>query len=102
ALALALIGEDEVVPLLQKLAKDRSYTLSTLPSAPVNARFRRLQFPVRMAASAALARYGVPADAGDGDLEGKVLDAAKRGGQDETNDRRSLRRDTVSQIFISP
>src|SRR5262249_25067741 len=85
ALALALVGEDEVVPLLQKLAKDRVYPLSTLPSAPVNARFRRLQFPVRMAAAAALARYGVQADSGGGDLEGRALDAAKRGGQDETN-----------------
>ena len=55
-----------------------------------------------MAASAALARYGVTVEAGGGELQGKELDLAKRGGQDVTNDRRSLRREIASQIVVSP
>ena len=58
--------------------------------------------PALLGASAALARYGVAAEAGGGDLEGKALDAARRGGQDETNDRRNLRRDVAGQLVISP
>lgn len=102
ALALALAGDEESVPLLQKLAKDRAYTLTSLPTAPVNARIRRVQFPVRQAVSAGLERYGISAPAGGGDMEGRALDTARQGGQDETNDRRNLRRDSIGQIVISP
>jgi len=30
------------------------------------------------------------------------MDREKRGGKDETNDRRNLRRDVVSQLMLSP
>ncbi|HZO90468.1 MAG TPA: hypothetical protein VFB38_19230 [Chthonomonadaceae bacterium] len=101
ALALGLVGEEESVPLLQKLAKDRAYVLST-PDVLGSSRARRIQFPVRMAAAAALARYGLTVDPGGGDLSGKALEQAKRGGKDETNDRRNLRRDVASQIYVTP
>jgi len=57
---------------------------------------------VRRAAAAALARYGVKLDVSGGDLDGKALDRARRGGQDSTNDRRNLRKDVASQIAVSP
>jgi hypothetical protein len=110
-LALALLGDDDNVPLLQKLASDKAYVLASNSGAcvPVPAtknverdHARRLLFPVRMAAAAALARYGVAVEAGGGELMGKELDQAKRGGQDVTNDRRSLRREIASQIVVSP
>jgi HEAT repeat protein len=101
ALALGLMGIDDALPILHKLAKDRAYTISP----PMNERTdrpRRLRFPVREAASAALARYGVDVDPGGGELEGRALDAARRGGQDVTNDRSRLRHDVVSALLISP
>jgi len=102
ALALALAATDDAEPILRKLSKDRDYILSTPPTAPVNTRIRRIEYPVRIAAAAGLARYGVKVDAGGGDFEGKALDAARRGGQDSTNDRRCIRKDFVSQIAVSP
>ena len=110
-LALALLGDEESVPLLQKLAADKAYVL--VSNSPARAsgppsrsaereRARRLLFPVRMAASAALVRYGVTVEAGGGELAGRDLELAKRGGQDVTNDRRSLRREIASQIVVSP
>lgn len=102
ALALALTGSDEAQPVLQKLAKDRAYTLSTPISAPVNTRIRHIEFPVRTAASLGLARYGVSIEAGSGDYDGKALDSAKKGAEDATNERRSLRSNAASRIMISP
>ena len=100
AIALALIGEDTNVPLLQKLAKDRAYVMS--PPVSGDPRNRHLLFPVRMAATAALARYGVPSDAGGGNFSGKQLDIARRGNEDASNDRRNLRKEVASQILVSP
>ena len=64
---------------------------------------RRIYYPVRMAASAALDRFGVASDPGGGGvLSGRELDRAKRGGSDETNDHRNLRKEIPSTIMISP
>ena len=109
ALALALMGDEETVPLLQKLAQDRAYVLS-LDNANSSERTgrgerdrsRRVMFPVRMAAAAGLARYGIASDTGSGELTGKELDKARRGGQDVSSDRRNLRREIASQIVVSP
>lgn len=101
ALALALIGEDDSLPILQKLAKDRAYLLSEPEGTNRNA-LRRIAFPVREAATAGLARFGLAAETGGGVFAGKALEQAKRGGQDVTNDRRDLRRDVVSQLLIFP
>jgi hypothetical protein len=102
ALAIALAAPDDAEALLQKLAKDRDYVLSTPPGAPANTRVRRIEYPVRLAAAAALARFGVKTDPAGGDLDGKALDVARRGGQDCTNDHRNLRKDMASQIAVSP
>ncbi len=102
-LALGLVGEEDSATQLQKLAKDRAYLLFTPePSGRDKGKTRRIVFPVRTAAALALTRYGVRLDPGNGDFSGKDLDKAKRGNQDVTNDRRNLRKDVVSQIFISP
>lgn len=101
ALAAALMGEDEYLPLLQKLARDKAYILSPLNSRAKNAR-RTLLFPVRLAAAAALERYGVKVMPEGGALEGKAIEAAKRGNQDVSNDRRGLRREVAGQVWISP
>ncbi len=102
ALAIALTAPEDAEATLQKLAKDRDYVLSTPPNSPANTRARRIEYPVRLAAAAALARYGVKLDVIGGDLDGKALDRARRGGQDSTNDRRNLRKDVASQIAVSP
>lgn len=102
ALALGLVGDPDNLPLLQKLAKDRVYVLLLDPKGGESSRARHILFPVRMAASAALARYGVSLDPGGGVLAGKELDRAKHGGEDQTNDRRNLHHDVASQIQISP
>lgn len=98
--ALALIGEDESLPLLQKAARDRTYILT--PPNGDRSKTRRLFFPVWTAAAAGLYRFGTQLTVGGGELSGKELDKEKRGGKDETNDRRNLRRDIVSQLALSP
>ena len=101
ALAAGLLGDDESLALLQKLARDRAYVLSPAPPRVKNPR-RTILFPVRMAASAGLARYGVMLDAGGGEMDGKALDKAKRGGQDVTGDKHGLKREVASQLWITP
>jgi len=98
--ALTLIGEDDSVPILQRLAKDRTYIL-TAPNGERD-KSRHLFFPVWAAAAAGLNRFGMKVEVGGGDLRGKDLDRERRGGRDETNDRRNLRRDIVSQLALSP
>lgn len=100
-LALALMGDDASVPLLQKLAKDRAYTL-TPQERGHNDASRRIYFPVRMAAAAALSRFGINIDEGSGEYSGRDLDKAKRGGQDVSKDRGGLDRDSIAQVFITP
>jgi len=102
ALAIALSVPEDAEALLHKLVKDHDYVLSTPPGAPANIRARRIEYPVRIAAAAALARFGENVEPTGGDLEGKALDNARRGGQDATNDRRNLRKDAASKITISP
>ncbi len=101
ALAAGLLGDDEYLPLLQKLSRDRAYVLSPVPPRTKNPR-RTILFPVRMAAAAGLARHGVQHDPGSGEMDKKALDAATRGGQEVTHDKRGLKREVASQIWISP
>jgi len=101
ALAMGLIGDPDYTPVLQKLSKDRAYVL--IDEEGERSKSRRIYYPVRMAASAALQRFSVTADAGNrGLLTGRELDRAKHGGVDETKDRRNLRREIPSTIWISP
>lgn len=102
ALAIALAAPEDVETLLQKLSKDRDYVLSTPPGAAANSRVRRIEYPVRLAAAAGLARFGDKVDVVGGDLEGKALENARRGGQDATNDRRNLRKYAASHVAVSP
>lgn len=98
--ALTLLGDDESHSLLQRLTKDPAYILSFQKGE--HNRTGRLFFPVRAAAAAGLRRFGTSVEIGGGEMSGKELDRAKRGGKDETNDRRNLRRDIVSQLELSP
>ncbi len=111
ALAAALCGGEEGRKILQKLSRDHAYLLS--PSLPNGS--RKIVFPVRIAALEGLARYGIDADKradknskdssasnfSSGDLSGKPLDAARRGNQEVTNDRRGLRRFVASQLLVT-
>jgi HEAT repeat protein len=99
ALAMGLLGQDEALPALQQLARDHAYILT--PNTGRN-QPRSIRFPVREAAAAALARYGIHVETGDGELAGRNLEQARRGGQDVTLDRSHLRHDVVSVINISP
>jgi HEAT repeat protein len=101
ALALGLLGQEDALPTLQKLARDRAYLMMPVPGIGRD-RPGRLRFPVREAAAAALARYGITVETGDGEFSGRNLEQARRGGQDVTNDRGHLRRDVVSALHISP
>ncbi len=98
--ALTLIGENDSLARLQRLAKDRTYILS--PHNGERDNTRRLFFPVETAAATGLARFGTKVEVGGGELSGKDLDKQKRGGGDATNDRRNLRRDIVSQLALFP
>ena len=101
AIALALMGDDANLPLLNQLAKDRAYLLAP-PEKNKNAP-RKIEYPARQAALAALARFGVTTRSSEAEsLSGKALEQAKRGGQDVTADRRNLRKVSYSEIAISP
>lgn len=105
ALALALTGDSDSLPRLEKLARDKTYLFLTPDLGRKSP--RRIVFPVRAMACAGLRRYGRNAPAEDSDLDGRVLagkalDKARQGGQDGTNDRRNLRHDSVSRIVLSP
>ncbi len=101
ALAMGLIGDSDYTTVLQKLSKDRAYVL--LDEGGEKSKSRRIYYPVRMAASAALDRFGIASDPGGGGvLSGRELDRAKHGGVDETNDHRNLRKEVSSTITISP
>ena len=100
AIALALMGDEANLPLLNQLAKDRAYLLS--PQEKNKNAPRRIEFPARQAA-AALLRFGVTARSAEAALlSGKALEQAKRNGQDVTGDRRNLRKVSYSEIAISP
>ncbi|MCW3094820.1 MAG: hypothetical protein JWL77_438 [Chthonomonadaceae bacterium] len=98
--ALTLIGDPDGIPMLQRLVRDRAYIL-TAPDGE-HEKTRRLFFPVAAAAAAGLYRFGMKVEVNGGDLSGKDLEKEKRGGKDETTDRRNLRRDIVSQLALSP
>ncbi len=100
-IALALMGEEESVKTLQKLAKDRAYTLSPEERGRRDAP-RKIGFPVRMAAAAGLARFGTAVEVVSGEFSGRELDKARRGGQEVSRDRGGLDRDCVAQIYITP
>ncbi len=95
--ALALVAEDESMPLLQKLAKDRAYILS---SEIAGTRARRISFPVRSASMIGLERFSVISNTIGGEYSGKALESAKRGGQDVSNDHHNLRKDSDSILCL--
>ena len=76
ALAAGLLGDEEYLPLLQKLSRDRAYVLSPVPPRTKNPR-RTILFPVRMASAAGLARHSVQFEPGGGEMDKKALDTAK-------------------------
>ena len=93
--AIAMGGDPSDISLLTRLAADRSYILSPArgKSDP-----RRITFPVRVAASLALSRYGTHIAPGGGEFTGKELDKARRGGKDVTGDKRGLDPDMAPTI----
>ena len=108
ALAASAISDENSLPLLQKLARDRAYVL--IPARVDRAygnRPRRILFPVRAAAAPGLARLNrrsdnaKPGDLVSGEFAGKTLDAARKGGQDITNTRPPFRRDIASRLEIT-
>lgn len=101
-LAYALMAPPQAQQQLQKMLKDRAYILMVPKDAPVNTKIRRIEFPVREAAALALERFGINTETISGDYEGKAFDKAKRGGQDQTNDRRDLRQKYASPIHVTP
>ncbi len=102
ALALALTDIADARQLLLKLSKDRTYVLSTAKDSPFNSRRKHIEYPVRAAASAALARYGIVTEVIQGDFEGKALESARRGGQDASSEKFGIRKYSSESIRISP
>lgn len=102
ALALALTDVADARQLLLKLSKDRTYVLSTAKDSPFNSRRKHIEYPVRAAASAALARYGIMPEVIQGDFEGKALELARRGGQDASSEKFGIRKNSSETIRISP
>ncbi len=94
ALALGLMGEEGARADLERLAKDPAYLLRPEPGSE---RFR-VVYPVRVAACAALSRFGVAAEPGGGVFDKKALRGATRGGSNKTNDYGDVRRDIVSRV----
>ena len=99
AFAATLTGEENYLPLLQKLAKDKAYALSEVRD---NRRAKQILFPVRIAAVAGLARFGISADSSSGEFSGKELDKLRRGQKDVTKERGNLRDEFANTIYISP
>ena len=102
ALALALMDVVDARQLLLKLSKDRAYVLSTAKDSPFNSRRKHIEYPVRAAAAAALARYGIKQEVIQGDFEGKALEAARRGGQDASSEKFGTRKSSSEPIRVSP
>ena len=102
ALALALTDVADARQLLLKLSKDRAYVLSTAKDSPFNSRRKHIDYPVRAAAAAALARYGIKQEVIQGDFEGKVLESARRGGQDASSEKFGTRKSSSEPIRVSP
>lgn len=94
ALALGLMGGDDSLALLERLAKDRAYLAH--PAGEKGA--KRVVFPVRAQAAVSLARFDRQLDPGGGVLSGKALQQATRGGKDVTRDYSDIRRDRASRV----
>lgn len=101
-LALSLIDAEDGREKLQKLLKDRAYTLAIPLKQPEITRMRHIEFPVRAALAAALSRYAIKSESLSANLEGRALSDAKRGGQDVSNDQRNLRHAVAGRILVSP
>jgi HEAT repeat protein len=94
AFALGLMGDERDIPRLERLMRDPAYL-----SLPTDEReTRRIIFPVRTQAAAALARFGQRAETGNGLFAGRALREATRGGKNVTNDYGDLRRDRRSLV----
>lgn len=94
ALAFGLLGDERDVPVLRRLLRDRAYL-----SWPEGGRdVRRVAFPVRAQAAAALSRFGQEASDGGGVFSGPELRRALRGGKDVSGDRSGMRSDRASNV----
>ncbi len=94
AFALGLMGDESDIPRLERLMRDPAYL-----SLPTDEReTRRVIFPVRTQAAAALARFGQRRETGNGLFAGRALREATRGGKNVTNDYGDLRRDRRSLV----
>ena len=94
AMALGLAGSDGALERLQRMAKDRAY----VSFAGRSRQARQIVYPVRSTAAAALTRLGLRAIATGGELSGRDLRDATRGGRDVTRDTRGMRRDRSSTV----
>jgi HEAT repeat protein len=88
ALALGLIGAEDSIQLLEKLAHDRAYLATEIDGTKTE----RLLFPVRSAAALSLERFGIIMPPGGGELSGKALAQARKGGMDKTSEHEYNRR----------
>jgi HEAT repeat protein len=94
AFALGLMGDENDIPRLEKLLRDPAYL-----ALPTDEReTRRVIFPVRTQAAAALARFGQRRETGNGLFAGRALREATRGGKNVTEDYGDLRRDRRSLV----
>ncbi len=82
ALALGLMGGDEARDRLVRLAKDRTYIVTSARSGGM----RTIVFPVRDVAAAALKRYGVIVRPSGGTFNDRDFRTATRGCRDVTRD----------------
>jgi hypothetical protein len=122
AFAFALAGDESDVPLLEKLAKDRTYLLTAVGAEGAakggERGAHRIVFPVRAQALLALARLGKassvpvpgkrrpntePLDDPSQEIEGRVLQGkalheAERGGNSQTGDYGDVRKDQASRV----
>jgi len=94
ALAFGLLGDERDVPVLRRMLRDKAYL-----SWPEGGRdVRRIAFPVRAQAAAALTRFGQEAPDGGGVYSGQELKTVLRGGRDVSGDRSGMRRDRSSNV----
>ena len=102
ALSIALIDSEDAPSILKKMSKDRAFLLTLGEAGQFNSRLKRIQFPVRTAASIALARFNIKIETGEGEFAGKQLDQAKRGGQDVSKEKTKHIDDKAESPSLSP
>ena len=102
ALSMSLIDAEDAPAILKKLSKDRAYLLTLGEAGHFNSRVKRIQFPVRAAVAIALSRFNIEIETGEGEFAGKLLDQAKRGGQDVSKEKTKLNASKTENPSLSP